>query len=86
MEAINLTTTIKLWGNSAAVRIPRTTLNQAGFDVNSDVEVDATKKGEIIIKAVRKRKSIQDLFAEYNEGYSQTGEVDWGKTQGDEVW
>ena len=35
---------------------------------------------------VRKRKSIQELFAEYNEGFFQTEEIDWGKPQGNEVW
>ena len=78
--------TIKRWGNSSAVRIPRHILSQANLEEGIDVEFISKQEGEIILRAVRKRKSIQELFAGYDGGFLQTEEIDWGKPQGEEVW
>jgi len=84
--AVLLTATVKRWGNSAAVRIPRSVLSQANIEEGTDVEIVVTREGEIKLTAVRKRKSIQELFAGYDEGFFQTEEADWGEPQGNEVW
>ena len=81
-----MTTTIKRWGNSSAVRIPRNILSQANLEEGADVEIILAKEGEITLRAVRKRKSIQELFADYDGGAFQTEELDWGDPQGKEVW
>ena len=81
-----MTSTIKKWGNSAAVRIPRHVLAQANLEEGTDVEVVSEKEGEITLRAIRKRKSIQELFAGYDGGFFHTEELDWGEPQGDEVW
>ena len=78
--------TIKRWGNSAAVRIPHHILTQANLEEGTDVEIVLTKEGEITIRAARKRESIQELFADFDEDFFQTEEIDWGKPQGNEVW
>jgi len=83
---ILLKTTIKRWGNSAAVRIPRQVLAQANLEEGSDVEVLMTGDGEITLRAAHKRKSIQELFANYDGGFFQTEEIDWGPPKGDEAW
>ena len=81
-----MTSTIKRWGNSAAVRIPRHVLDKANLKEGTDVEIILEKEGEITLRAIRKRKSIQELFADYDEVFYQTEEIDWGKPQGEEVW
>ena len=78
--------TIRRWGNSAAVRIPRHVLSQAKLEEETDVEIVLIKEGEIILRAVRKRESIQELFADHDEGFFKTEEINWGKPQGKEVW
>ena len=78
--------TIKRWGNSAAVRIPRQILSQANIEEGSDIEFILSKDGEITLRAVRKRKSIQEIFADYDDDFLQTDETDWGDPQGDETW
>jgi antitoxin MazE len=85
-EAIVLTSTIRRWGNSAAVRIPRDILTQANLEEGVNVEIVLTKEKEITLRAIRKRQTIQELFADYDGGFFQTEELDWGKPQGDEVW
>jgi len=81
-----LTATIRRWGNSAAVRIPRHILSQANLEEGTDVEIFLSKVGEITLRAIRKRKSIQELFAGYDGTFFQTEEIDWGVPQGDEEW
>ena len=81
-----MTTTIRRWGNSAAVRIPRHILSQANLDEGNDVEIILSKDGEITLRAARKRKNIRELFADYDGGFLNTEEMDWGGPQGDEVW
>ena len=81
-----MTVTIKRWGNSAAVRIPRQVLNKANLEEGTDVEIVMLKEGEITLRAIRKRKSIQELFADYDDGFLQAEEIEWGKSQGDEIW
>lgn len=83
-----MTTTINRWGNSSAVRIPRHILAQANFEEGTDVEIVSLKEGEIILRAVRKRKTLQEIFAEenYDGEFLQTKELDWGLPQGEEVW
>jgi antitoxin MazE len=85
-EALIVTATIKRWGNSAAVRIPRNILSQANMEEGTDVEIVLTEEKEIMLRAVRKRKSIQELFADYDGGFFQTEEIDWGNPQGNELW
>ena len=81
-----MTTTIRRWGNSAAVRIPHSVLSQANLEEGTDVEIFLSEKGEITLRSMRKRVSIQELFADYDGGYNKTEEIDWGKPEGDEVW
>jgi antitoxin MazE len=81
-----LTSTIRRWGNSAAVRIPRDILSQANLAEGIDIEIALTDNNEIILRAIRKRPTIQELFSGYDGDYLQADEIDWGKPQGDEVW
>ena len=81
-----MTATIKRWGNSAAIRIPRHILSQANLEEGAEVEITLSEDGEITLRPVRKRKSIQEIFADYDEGFFHTEEIDWGEPQGDETW
>ena len=83
-----MTTTINRWGNSSAIRIPRHILTKANFEVGTDVEITSPKEGEIVLRAVRKRKTLQQIFAEanYDGEFIQSEEIDWGAPQGEEIW
>lgn len=81
-----MVTTIKRWGNSSAVRIPRAVLTKASVEEGMDMEVLSVNNGEILLRVIRKRKSIQELFADYDGGYLKTDEMDWGAPEGEEIW
>jgi len=77
--------TIQKWGNSQGVRLPKVYLDDLKMSEGNEVEI-IKKDNVIIIKhANKKRKSIQELFADYNDDYTPE-EIDWGKPVGGEVW
>jgi len=85
---IFMTTTIQKWGNSQAVRIPKSVLEALLLRENDQVEIITESDSIIIKKATRKRranKSLNERFANYKGGNS-CSEVDWGEPLGNEVW
>lgn len=82
-----MTTTIQKWGNSQGVRIPRYLLDAVSWSDHESVDI-AVEEGRLIIKkatAAVKRRSINELFDDYDGGYAPE-EIDWGSTVGKEIW
>jgi len=77
--------TIQKWGNSQGVRLPKVYLDDLNMGEGNEVEI--LKQGNVIIikSTAQKRKTIQELFAEYDNDYTPE-EIDWGKPIGDEIW
>jgi antitoxin MazE len=83
-----MTTTVQRWGNSQAVRIPKTILESLFMKENDKVVITADNDSIIIRKATRKRranKSLDERFSEYKGNHICT-EYDWGDPAGNEVW
>jgi antitoxin MazE len=70
---------IKQWGNSAAIRLSRTILAQAGLDIASQVDIEV-REGRIMIQAASKPVPTIELpysEAELLEGLTpQTAHAD----------
>lgn len=73
---MNMTTKIRKWGNSAAVRIPRTLMKDHGFRYGSEVEV--------YIKPITKKYNLDELIASINPK-NRHPETDWGPDVGKEI-
>ncbi len=81
-------TTIRKWGNSHGVRLPKAILDALLLQENDSVEIVAEKETIVIKKALRKRRAKRSLEERF-EGYSgdyQCAEWDTGKPVGREVW
>lgn len=78
-------TTIQKWGNSQGIRIPKHILDNMKWKTNEELEIKESQGKLIVQKAVSKRKTIQELFKDYDGPYEQT-EFDWGDTVGHEIW
>ena len=81
-------TTIRKWGNSQGVRLPKALLDALFLQENDPVEVIAESESIIIRKATRKRrakKSLEERFEGYSGAY-QCEEWDTGKPVGREEW
>jgi len=81
-------TTIQKWGNSQAVRLPKSILEMLFLQENDPVEILVHDDSIVIKKATRKRrakKSLEERFENYTGDY-QCSEYDWGTPAGKEVW
>jgi antitoxin MazE len=76
---------VRRWGNSAAVRIPASTLAAAGLKPDDRVDV-REENGRIVIEKVANGKpDIQALIDAITDG-NRHEETDWGAPAGKEVW
>ncbi len=56
------TATISRWGNSLAVRIPRSVLEQSRLHEGDTVEVEAGAGGSLVLRPAR-RKNLAEMLA-----------------------
>jgi antitoxin MazE len=76
---------IQKWGNSLAVRIPKSFAQEAHIDRGTLVDL-ALEEGEIIIRpVVEPQYSLNELLAKVTKDNIH-GEVDTGEAQGKEIW
>jgi len=75
---------IQKWGNSLALRIPKSFALETGL--NHDAQVDISlEKGKIIITPVRATRTLDDLLAKITDENIH-GEIPTGPAVGNEVW
>lgn len=75
---------ISLWGNSLAVRIPKAFADQADLRENSRIEILLEEK-RIVIRQPVKEWKLQTLLRGIKRS-TLHDEIDWGGTNGKEVW
>ena len=74
---------IQKWGNSAGVRIPKTIMEKANLNINSEIEIEY-KNQKIIIFSKKKSIQLKDLLSQINkdnlhaeDSYIKTGKEIW---------
>ena len=73
------------WGNSLAVRLPKTIAEECGIEADSSVEI-VREDNVIVIKPVRKKSvSLDGLLAGVTKDNIHS-EVPTGKPAGKEIW
>lgn len=77
-------TTVQLWGNSLAVRIPKAYAQQMGIAANSEVEIELVGR-KLILRPARKEWAIEELLAGVNDANRHREGV-WGCPTGNEAW
>lgn len=78
-------TRVQRWGNSLAVRIPKSFAEEVGLMDGSTVEMRLVEGGLLVEPASTRPLSLEELL----DGVSESnlhGEVDTGPAQGLEVW
>lgn len=76
---------IQKWGNSLALRIPKSVAQEAGLVQGCEIDVKAHKGG----LTIRPRKNKSYTLAQLLRGTDPRKSrplVDWGPPQGREVW
>ncbi len=78
-------TRVQKWGNSLALRIPKSFAAEVGLDSNSPVEM-SLRDGKLIVVPFEKQKfSLRQILAKVTDENLHR-EVDTGSAVGGEVW
>lgn len=78
-------TKVQKWGNSLAVRIPKTFAEEVGLADDSSIEMRLVKGGLLLEPAPVWGASLDELLDGITDD-NVHAEVDWGPAQGKEIW
>lgn len=77
-------TKVQKWGNSLALRIPKSLAEEAGIAVNSPVKM-TVQDGALLIRPIQETEvSLRSLIRGITDE-NRHSEVDWGQPQGREL-
>jgi antitoxin MazE len=79
-----MVTRVQKWGNSLALRIPRSFAVQAKVAAGTAVDI-AVEKGQLVVRPVRQRYRLRDLLKAV-EVRNLHAEVQTGRPVGREIW
>jgi antitoxin MazE len=85
MEKNMITTHIRKWGHSLAVRFPQSLLAQLNLQADEEVEI-SVEEGRLILSPLKKPKYTLDELLEQITPESLHEEIDFGKSEGKEAW
>jgi antitoxin MazE len=78
-------TRVQKWGNSLALRIPKSFATEAGLDRDSSVEVSLTDGKLTIVPDTKPKFTLRQLLSQVTKENLHR-EVDMGPATGREVW
>jgi antitoxin MazE len=76
---------VQKWGNSLALRIPKSLALEAGLSSDAPVELTLVEGKLVVEPATEDIPSLEELIARITPE-NRHGEVDWGLPVGKEVW
>ena len=77
--------TVQKWGNSLALRIPKSLAEDVDLHQGSVVELDVVR-GKMVVKPKREKKlSLRQLVKRITKK-NLHAETDWGRPMGKEAW
>ena len=77
-------TTVQKWGNSYAVRIPKSFIKEVGLEYRTDVEL-TLEDGKLIIQPAKEEVTLDELLAKVSKKNLHTT-VNTGEPVGKEAW
>lgn len=79
------TTTVKKWGNSLAIRIPRAIVQNLGLSEDNDLQIISNGKVATLERKSHKKLTLKQLLGKVTPENIH-GEIDWGGPVGKEIW
>lgn len=76
-------TTVQLWGNSLAVRLPKLLAQQLDIAANTHVEIEVVGR-KLVIRPARKEWTLEELLAGVTDANCHH-ETSWGAAVGNEA-
>jgi antitoxin MazE len=84
-EGDSMRAKIQKWGNSLAVRIPKSFAEEAGVTAGSEVHLTVRDDGLLVHPARTRRPKLHDLLRQVRRS-NRHGEVKTGQPVGKETW
>jgi antitoxin MazE len=78
-------TTAQKWGNSLAIRVPKSVAVQVGLKAQDDLEIEV-QDGNVVLKPQLRRVYRLDDLVKRITSKNLHGEVDIGAPVGREIW
>jgi antitoxin MazE len=78
-------TRIRKWGNSLALRIPKSFATEVGLDLDAPVDVSLVDGKLVVTPAIEPALTLEHLLAQVTEDNLHR-EVDTGPPMGNEAW
>ncbi len=79
-----MNTRVQKWGNSLALRIPKSFASEVGLEKDSPVEISIADR-RIILTPIIKKYNLEQLLSAVTEDNLHS-EVDTGSAVGKEIW
>ncbi len=79
------TTQLAKWGNSLALRIPKSVAEDAQLQEGQPVTVTVARRGGLVIKRARRKYRLSQLVSRITDK-NRHEEAEWGEPQGREIW
>ena len=76
--------TIQKWGNSLALRIPKSVAQQIRVSDGDNVEL-RVDRNRLLVRPARRQYRLADLVRKINHS-NRHRETDWGHSVGKEAW
>jgi len=73
------------WGNSLAVRIPKSIAETAKLRKGDALEIVVRRPGAVEIRSARRKPTLRELVSAITPE-NRHEETDWGAPQGKEMW
>ena len=78
-------TQVAKWGNSLAVRIPKSVVGTARLREGDEVTLAVSKGGAIVMRPARRKYRLDELVSKIT-ARNRHDETDWGPQVGKEAW
>jgi antitoxin MazE len=78
-------TAVRKWGNSLAIRIPRTFAQETLLDNGTIIDLEVKTGAIVIRRSNTKRHSLKQLLSRIRSS-NQHSEQQWGAPVGHEIW
>ena len=78
-------TKVQKWGNSLAVRLPKSIAKESLLKEGSEVNLGIQGRDVVISLSKKPRYTLKELMKDFDKK-KQHKEFDWGKPMGSEVW
>ena len=73
------------WGNSLAVRIPKTVAEEAALKEGDKLVIEVQSRGLLAVKAAKRPPTLRELIAQITPANVHSA-VEWGRPRGNEAW